>query len=320
MKCINIEIRTDTSYTSNSMESYTLPLKNDLPFLSPLITKSEGLVKSENIQNPQDPPSQFNDLSSIYNKKIRKILICIVGGPGIGKTTTLNNVLSILTEQYNLNIKDIFIVSHRLLDSLDYTNNKSIENIVKSGNLIIIDNRFIDKGIIDYIIKFSEFYFYRTVIIHPWVNFSTLEKRLFKRKKEVGRDFNLDYYWQKHMMFYHLLHSYITEICPFDIIIIYNNNNDDIKKILYAKIMSEEYLVNKEFINKLEERLNNRKEINNISIENDHKTTKFISKKEYMTYDLQVMFNLLFDDLLEYPLGKRLSNYLDEYIQNQYSV
>ena len=251
---------------------------------------------------------EISILKSIMTFK--KILICIVGGPGSGKTTLLNNVLNILEEEYRYDSDNILVWSPRLLDSPDIKD-KSVENIMKSDKMIVLDNHFIDDQLIEKIINCSKIYGYKTIIIHPWVNYSVLQERLLKRKNETGRIFDLDYYWKKHISFSCILHSYITEECPFDICIVYDNNNDDTKNLLYAKVMSKTHLINKEFLNEIEKQSNTIKDITNVNIENDHRTTKFIPRSEYFTSQLYLIFKSLFDDLSQ--LGShKLLDYIDK--------
>lgn len=205
-----------------------------------------------NLSNKTDLPTKINNSSSPVDQfnrlgKLENTLIWVGGGPGSGKTTLLNNIANAMQHTYGQDINEMLIIGNTLVNSLR-TSSKSMDKILDNRSPIIIDNHCTDSKNINSVVEFAKKNSYRIVLIYPWVTYETFTERLIKRKEEIGRDFDLNSFWNKHIIFHQHLHSYITESNQFDVCIVFNNNYDYYKPIICSKIMEKCYIVNKYFL------------------------------------------------------------------------
>ena len=245
--------------------------------------------------------------------QLKNVLIWTAGGPGSGKTTLLHNLSSIMKNDYDQNIDNMLVIGNTLLGSLQISAN-GIDQILADCAPIMIDNRCIDEQLIADVVKFAKKNAYKTILIYPWIDYTTFCKRLSDRKQETGRDYKLAQFWKKHLIFHKNLYKYIrSSSCPFDICLVYNNNNDLEKPVIYAKIMQQCYLLDRNFLNQINHKDNDDlilKKKNLVDNQNQDKGHSFVPNQSYLSSQLKFIFNCLFTDIISQPMGQSLNFYI----------
>jgi energy-coupling factor transporter ATP-binding protein EcfA2 len=290
------------------IEEYNKPKNIINPFSSTCNNKSLKIIypvfNDDDCFTDDDKTLNNNELpnkKSIAKNKFQNVLIWAAGGPASGKTTLLHNMASIMKDYYGLNTDQMLIIGNTLMKSFKLSNKPIIQTLIPDRDPIIIDNHGVNNDDIINVINFAKHHNYRTILIYPWIRFDVFRERLNKRKEEIGRDFNSDLFWQKHQIINEIMRQYIESpnSCPFDVCLIFDNNYDQSKPMIWGKIMDQNYLVDDYIIDKIKYELRN-------FITNDtrmniykHKSEyKFIPKKEYFSIELKNMFNCLFKDLI----------------------
>ena len=287
-----------------------------------ILAKSKASIPLFFARNYNDSSLSMFDPSIIVqdqpHSQIKNVLIWVAGGPVSGKTTFMHNMAMLMKNKYGQNIDNMMIVGSKLVDALD-TQKKSIHTIVNARDPIIIDNRCIDEKSVEHVINFAKKNSYRTVMIYPWITYDTFCKRLTQRKTETNRDYNLISYWQKHLLFYTQLDRYMSGQNPFDISIVYNNNYNYIKPMLYGQVMHNSHKIDQFFPDEIRKQIKDYKDIK-IPTDDDKcdVQTKFIPKPEFMRAELEFVCNLLLKDLRVNPLGDELDYHFMNLAKKQF--
>jgi len=253
------------------------------------------------------------------DQPLKNVLIWTAGGPGSGKTTLLHNLSSMMKNDHNRSADQMLVIGNTLINSLQISVN-SLDQTLLNAAPIMIDNRCIDEKIIMTVLKFANLNAYRTVLIYPWINYETFCRRMSERKKETGRDYKLSEFWKKHQIFHKIIYKYITSSCPFDICLIYDNNNDHDKPLIYVKIGHYSHLINPQIINQI----NNNNDQHNYMIkekqllDNHNRCSHpFIPKENSLPVQLKLIFDYLFKDLMSDPIGHSLHHHIQKLISNE---
>ena len=267
--------------------------------ISPLFDTTDTGLNKTSLAELRKPLSLAELKKPIRSDKLNGVLIWAAGGPASGKTTLLNNMAYLMKEDYGQNIEQMLVIGDTLMESLNnevkFSNSFSKPIDKYFNDAIIIDNHCTNDEEIQNVINFAKQNNYTNILIHPWIDYNTFCDRLIKRKKEVDRDYDLSLFWEKHMIFQKKLHQYISvpQKCPFDICLVYDNNFDFVKPLIYAKIINKFYLSDNNFL----EELYNGEIIKTGDGFNFLKANRFIPKKDYLSMDLKIILNCLFKDL-----------------------
>jgi hypothetical protein len=260
---------------------------------------NDDYLASNNTNESSNNTNESSNKNSIVNSKFQNVLIWAAGGPASGKTTLLHNMATLMKDNYGQNMDQMLIVGNTLMKSLNLSSKPIIQTLINRAP-IIIDGHGVDENDISNVINFAKKNNYRTILIYPWVNFNAFYERLNKQMEEIGCYFFMSSFWQNHQIIHKKMLQYIKspDTCPFDVCLIFDNNHDRIKPMIWSKIMDRNYLVDDHILVKINRQLKassiDNTAINTIKFKPNY---KFIPNKEYFSTELKEMFNCLFEDL-----------------------
>lgn len=252
---------------------------------------------------------------AVYASNLKRTLFFVAGGPGSGKTTLLNNFSQLIN-----GTNDMVKIGSRLKYALD-SKQPYLNNALNNKLPLLVDNHGINPEIILHIHNIIKNHKYRGILIHPFVDRETMEFRLYDRKIEIGREFDADNFWNKHLLFHRQLSKYICEDFKdtfFQDIIVYDNRTDD-KHPIFIRHNNNNYIFDPQLINII---LTNGKMaspyiIKKSDYEKEDKKTSdvpFVPKPEHFISPLEKLFRNLLSSLAN-PYSN-YENYLNSIKKN----